>query len=266
MAFWGKSFIFNGTPCDDFDLMIYDIESHTQGAGTFASTVTPVEDKLASRWKPLFYGTKNNNKLEHTMVFGVNQHRIDERKYLDRYEMDAIATWLTGYDKYLWLEVEQEDLSYVRYRCIVTKLDIIEFEMIPWAFQAKIECDSQYAYLYPQTFEYEINGATPIVFYNESSHHGYYMPKLEILQPGEEFSILNRSDNNRLFKFENIPNAVSSICIDNNAGIITNNAGLNLYPNSNLKFFRLVKGDNYLTVTGHGILRIFCEFPINVGV
>lgn len=37
MAFWGNSFVFNDIPCDDYDLMLYDVGSTAQGSGNFAS-------------------------------------------------------------------------------------------------------------------------------------------------------------------------------------------------------------------------------------
>lgn len=272
MAFWGNSFIFNDIPCEDFDLMLYDLDNNSQSAGSFASGVSVIEETLSKRYKPLFYGVKFDKKLEFTIVFGVNQKRIDIGKYLDRYELEAVAFWLTGHDKYMWLEVEQEDLEYVRYRCMVTNLEIVEYGNIPWALKATITCDSPYAYLYPQVFEYEITGSKNIHFFNESSHNGYFMPKIEFIRQDNisgdtynQFIIKNTSDNNRIFKFWGLPSSVSRITVDNENCIITNDQGVNIYPYFNLNFLRLVKGENILQVHGYGTLRIICEFPVNVG-
>lgn len=266
MAFWGNSFVFNDIPCDDYDLMLYDVGSTTQGTSKFASGVSIIEETLPSRYKPHFYGVKFDKKLEFTIVFGVNQRRIDAEKYLDRYELETIAFWLTGHDKYMWLEVEQDDLEYVRYRCIISNLEFVEYGNIPWALKATVTCDSPYAYLYPQVFEYDISGTETIDFYNESSHNGYFMPQLEIeLSNGGSFSIINKSDNNRKFEFKNVPSSVKKLNVDNDRCIITNDKNLNAYPYFNFRFFRLVKGENRLQVTGNGKLRITCEFPVNVG-
>lgn len=269
MAFWGKSFVFNDVPCDDFDLMLYDVGSTTQSTGNFASTVSVVEETLPSRWKPYLYGVKYDKKLEFTIVFGVNERRLDREKFLDRYELENIAYWLTGHEKYLWLEVEQDDLDYVRYRCIISGLEIVEYGNIPWALKATVTCDSPYAYMYPQAYEYKINGTSSkpqiISFYNESGHNGLYMPKVEIEQKGGTFSITNVTDNNRKFEFKNVPTSVTKISVDNDLGIISNNQSLNLYPYFNFRFFRLVKGENILKIVGNGTLRLICEFPANVG-
>lgn len=266
MAFWGKAFLFNDYPCEDFGLMLYDIGGDAQGGGTFASTVSIVEDVVGNRWKPYFYGVKYEKKLELEIVFGVNQRRLDEEKYLDRYEIDEIATWLTGHNEYKWLEIEQEDMEYVRYRCMVSDLSIVSYGQIPWAMKATIVCDSPYGYLYPQEFTYSVNGSAQFDFLNESSHNGFYMPILEIRpKGGGTFSIQNITDNGRTTTFTNIPASVSSVVVNNDTCVITNDQDLNLYPYFNFKFFRLARGYNTIKVTGNGTLIIRCEFPINAG-
>lgn len=265
MSFWGNTFIFNDVPCDDYELMLYNIGNNSQDSGNFASGVSIIEENVPTKYKPYFYGVQFNKKLEFTMVFGVNQRRIDLDKYLDRYELEAIAFWLTGHSKYMWLEIEQEDLEYVRYHCMISNLEIVEFGNIPWALKATVVCDSPYAYLYPQVFEYNISGTQTISFYNESSHNGYYMPKLEIELSGENFSIKNLSDNGRVFQFEDVPTSVGKIVVDNDRCIIENDQDLNIYPCFNFRFFRLVNGTNILEVSGTGVLRLICEFPVNVG-
>lgn len=266
MAFWGCSFIFNGIPCEDFDLMMYDVGYSLSEEDEFASSVEPVEETIAGRWKPHFYGVQFPNKLALTIVFGVNQRRIDAGKFLDRYEIDEVASWLTGYDKYMWLEIQQSDMQYVRYRCLVTSLSTVTYGLIPWAMRMTVTCDSPYAYLYPQEFEYKINGSAEIDFFNESSLNAYYRPKLEIaLSNGGDFSITNESDKDRKFSLTGVPAGAGKIYVDNDTFVITNDGGINLYPKCNYKFLRLVKGHNTLKVTGNGTLKIQCEFPVNAG-
>ena len=266
MAFWGKSFAFNGCPCESFDLMIYDVGSETQSGNTFASVVTIMEESLPTRWKPVFYGVKHEKKLEFEIVFGVNQDRLDEENYLDRMEMEAIAVWLTGHDRYLPLEIEQDDMFHVRYKCMVTGLVAVEYGNIPWAMKATITCDGPYAYMSPFEFVYNISGTQTIRFLNESSHNGYYKPVIEYAPAnGGDLEIVNETDGDRVFRLTGIPAAATTVVIDNENCVITNSADLNLYPCFNYRFFRLKRGYNTLTVTGNGVLKIKCEFPVNVG-
>lgn len=180
MAFWGKSFTFNGVPCEDFGLMLYDIGEHRNSSGSFASTSTIVEDKTAKRCKPIFYGVKHDNKLEFSLVFGVNPNRLESHHHLDRGELDAIASWLTGHNEYHWLEFDQDDMMGIRYRAMITSLKVVEYGMLPWAFEATVVCDCPYAYQYPKVFEYDVEPGDKITFYNESSRNDYFYPKIEL--------------------------------------------------------------------------------------
>lgn len=266
MAFWGHSFSFNGIPCEDFDLMLYNIGEHSHSGGKFASGLTIVEEQLASRWKPIFYGTKLEDKLSFSIVFGANPDRADAHKSLDRYELEAIANWLTGHNQYLWLDIEQDDMEYVRYRCIITGLEMIEYGSMPWALKAMVTCDGSYAYLFPQTFEYEITDKATLDFYNESGHVGYYMPIVELVGCSSDFSIVNHSDNDREFTLTGVEGTAKNFYIDNDLGIITcSDSAINPYEYFNFNFLRLVNGNNDLEITGTCTLRITCEFPINVG-
>lgn len=267
MAFWGCSFLFDGVPSDHYELMVYDIDGHTQEDGRFANSLSVLEDTIHRKWRPFFYGTEMEDKLSFRMVFGVNEDRVNSHNFLDRYELEAVAAWLTGHNEYKWLEISQDDMVSVRYRCVVTDLEIIEYDRIPWALSMEVECDSPYAYKYPQVFEYKISGQKDIVFFNESTHNGYYMPKIEIdITSGNSFEIINNTDKGRVSAFTSLPTAIKKLTLDNEHGVISSgDAGLNPYPYFNYKFFRLKRGENHLTVTGNGTLRILCEFPVNVG-
>lgn len=266
MAFWGCSFVFNDVPCDEYDLMLYDVGGTSGSTGKFASGVSILEDKTAYRYKPFFYGVKIEDKLKFQLVFGVNESRLDQGLYFSRDELEAIATWLTGHDKYMWLYIEQDDLKQIGYHCIITGLELIEFGLVPYALKATVECDSPYAYLPPQIFEYDIAGSSTIKIFNDSGHNGYYMPKLEIYPYTSIFKIKNITDNNRELSFISIPTSVTKISVDNELEIVSfYNEGINPYKYFNFKYLRLLRGQNELEISGHGKLRIICKFPVNVG-
>lgn len=84
---------------------------------------------------------------------------------------------------------------------------------------------------------------------------------------GEDgISIQNLSDNNRTFQFKELPGGNSlTIYVDNKNQVITDSMDLNLYPYFNMKFMRLVKGDNLLKITGNAEVKFICEFPVNIG-
>ena len=83
---------------------------------------------------------------------------------------------------------------------------------------------------------------------------------------GDGISIQTLSDNNRTFQFKELPGGNSlTIYVDNKNQVITDSMDLNLYPYFNMKFMRLVKGDNLLKITGNAEVKFICEFPVNIG-
>lgn len=269
MSFRCCKFTYDDVSCENFGLIVYDVDGGGNDAGKFATGVSIVEEKVASRWKPFFYGTKIEGKLSFQLTFGINVERLDNGEYLSRSELEAIASWLTGKDSYRWLYIEQEDLSQIGYKCLVTSLDIIENGSYPFAFRASFECDGPYAYLPEQVFEFSVNGTKNVQIMNGSSHNGFYMPELEITFSGtgkRNMSIQNNSDDARIFSLTDMPNAVTSVDVDNEHQVLhIDGESLNPYQYFNFKFFRLVNGLNELTLTGKGSVKIICRFPVNVG-
>lgn len=268
MSFYGDRFIFDGIPCEEFGLMLYDIGSTRQQPTSFASNSDFMEDRIGTRYDPLFYGIRRNSQLNFQMTFGLDPEKVNAGVYFDRWDMEKIASWLTGRDGYKWLVIGNEDEGHFRYRCRISDLKIVEAGIYPQCMSCSVTCDSPYAYLPEETFTYEVSGSLELVFHNRSTHNGWYCPKVELTLSGApSFSIQNDSDGGRISAFTDIPagfaNAV--ISIDNQNQIITSSTGDNLYPYFNKKFFRLARGDNRLKITGTGKLKILCSFPVNVG-
>ena len=276
MSFYGYSFAFNGIPCEEHGLMMYDFGSPQDAGGSFTSSGSVVEERISRKYKPLYYGTLHDKPLEFSLVFGANNTLIDANKFLDRWDMETISSWLTGKDGYKWLEIQQPDMETLRYRCIITDLKYSTVGWLPWAFACKVVCDSPFAYTFPEVFSYTFNHtvADPLLvrFYNRSTHNGVYYPKLDVTLRGRNFfTIINESDANRSFSFTNLPSITSTntlrLEIDSENGIIkSSRSAVNPYNHfDGFSFFRLIRGDNLLKVSGNGTLHIIAEFPVNIG-
>lgn len=279
MAFLGCKFSFDGISCEEHDLIIYNIGSKGQSGTTFANVVSIQEEHIANHWKPLFFGVTYENKLECEIVFGLNQERIEDHRPLSRQEMSAVSSWLVGHSDYKWLEIEQEDLVGIRYRCMVTELQVLDEDGAPWAFLAKFTCDGPYAYLQPEEYTYQVLGELVVEFNNKSDHNGLYRPTV-VLMPeanaptddgdasigeGSIWSITNHEDGHTM-QFRDIPESITTITIDNENGVISSDPPQNLYPHFNFKFLHLKRGMNTLCIRGYGLVRICCEFPVSVGM
>lgn len=128
-------------------------------------------------------------------------------------------------------------------------------------------CDCPYAYGAEFSFSYTIKGTTEILFRNESSVREYIKPHLTFSSASgnTKLSIINHNDNDREFCLDGLPVGNTRVDIDNSNGIIREGvSGYNLYKGFNLNFFRLVHGDNNLSVSGDGILTITGRFLHNV--
>lgn len=266
MAYWGCEFVFDGIPCSEYGMMVYHFGSEGQDDVDFQAGEI-IEDRLTARYDALTYGVVQNGALTYTLVFGANMQSLDAYSHLDRYDVEAIAAWLIGHNERKWLMICQKDMETVRFKCLISGLKLITYGDLPWAFSCTVSCDSPFAYTMPYEYEYDVNGELHGRLFNRSSYNGYYKPKMIITLNGDEnLSIINESDGNRTFSFTNLPTANSLVIqVDNQNQIITDNMDLNIYPNFNKKFMRLVRGDNNLKMTGRAKIKFICEFPINVG-
>lgn len=254
-------FIFNGMSSSEYGLMLYEIDGEGQENVSFGNIASIVEGRTTGRIQPLHYGVNYHEEpLTFDIVFG-------SLEPLDRIAMQDIALWLTGYQDYQWLSICQDDMEMYQFRCLITELQPISVGWVPYAFKATVTCDCPYAYGYPFEQTYAISGSTSIVFHNDSTTREAIKPtvKFTATMGDTTLSITNADDGNREFSLSGIP-ASTEITVDNNNGIIQDENGtLNLYGGFNYRFFRLVQGDNNLTVTGDGTLTISGRMLYNVG-
>lgn len=253
-------FTFAGRSSSEFGLIVCDVGENRQEAVAFGNRASIVSSRSTGRIQPVHYGVNYHEEpLEFSLVFGSDHD-------LDRYEMEEISYWLTGHQDYQWLTIDQPDLRHVMFRCLISDLTPIFNGWLPVAFQATVTCDCPYAYGHQFESSYSVNGTTEILFRNHGSVREYLKPVLEIATAGgSEFSIINHNDNDREFAFTGLPASGLTITVDNNSGIITESTGsYNLYPYFNMRFFRLVHGDNHLELSGNAAVKISGWFLHNV--
>ena len=260
MAFYSCEFTFDGESSYMHGLMLCGFGGSKQNNVSFGNEANIIESKTNKRIQPIHLGVNyNNTPLQFKLIFGAE-------RALDRYELEDIGMWLTGHQNYKWLTIDQPDLSNVAFRCIITKLTPLQYGGYPAAFEATVRCDCPYAYSYPFEMSYTIRNVTNILFRNESSIHEYFKPIITF-QPTSQsnLSIVNNDDNDREFLIDYSMTNSMFVSVDNVNGIILEtNHGTNLYPYFNMNFLRLVHGDNHLTVTGNGLLKISGRFLYNV--
>lgn len=257
-------FVFAGESSLMYGLQVYDLDNFRQDNVPFGNSASIVETRSPRRITPLHFGVNyNSSPLQFKLVFGAE-------KPLDRYDLEAVSLWLTGYQQYQWLSICQDDLENVEYRCLITQLQPISLWWLPVAFEATVTCDCPYAYSAPWEETHTISGgntATSITFRNESTVREYLRPQITFTPASSttSISIVNTSDNNREFKITDLASG-DIVFVDGETGVIQDQGvnHRNLYGGFNLHLPRFVCGDNALSVKGDGTLKIGGRFLRNV--
>lgn len=265
MSFYGTSFTFDGISCEEFGLMLYDLDSATQGASSWATGTKIKEERIPGRVRSIYYGKTEESNLEFTLIFGADETVALSGEPIDRSEMQAVSMWLMGPSDYRYLQIDQPDMVGVRYRCMITDLKTVELYGKKWAFSCKVHCDSPYAYTLPQTYTFSVDTTSSYVFYSRSTANVPYYPHVTIkLSNSADFSIANDRSSGAM-TFTGLPQASDTIDIYGETGIVTATSGLSMYPYFNFSFLQLLPGKNTLSFTGTGTVEMTCEFPVNVG-
>ena len=255
-------FTYAGLPASMFGMFVCDINKKAHDDNPFGNSANIVETRIANRITPLHYGVRyHDTPLSFTLIFG-SEHPMD------RYQMQEVARWLTGYQQYQWLSIDQPDMEHIQFRCIIQTLTPISFGWLPVAFEAKVLCDCPYGYSYPFNQTYSFSGTTNVRFYNDSTCMEKLRPMLtiDVMQGCSAVSIKNKSNGGKCLEFTNLPGSGVRIVIDNENCMITEElSGYDLYDCFNFSFFECVPGDNLLEICGNGALTISGRYLYNVG-
>ena len=243
---------FDGQSSYEYGLMVYDFDTNEQEDVDLTSPGSMITDHVPGRNDTYFYGADLDEPLKFTLILCVNEESANSGKFLDRFDIADIASWLTGHNEYKWLTINQPDLDAVRYKCYISRLKPLSHGNVPWAISCEVTCDSPFGYYYPESFQFSSSvGGCEVLLGNRSVTNRLYYPIMNFELSGTTIEVINHSDNNRTFKMSDIPESVKSIAVDNDTQIITDTVtGLNLYPYWNKQFLRLCRGSNKLRLVG----------------
>lgn len=261
---FGKAydFTFNGVSASNYGLMLCDIGSNKHSDNSFGNKANIVEKRLADRVAPLHYGVRYHDEpLEFTLIFA------GERK-LDAYEQEEVAYWLTGGTDYSWLSIDSAEYDHLEFRCLITELTQISVGWYPVGFEAKVRCDSPYAYGPEFTETYEVTDELFALFRNNGSCKEPIRPTItvELDESCRNFSMINTSTGEQM-TFIGLPTGGLKLTIDMENEVITESTGgYNIYDYFNFVFPDFVHGDNPLTFAGTGTVCITGRFLYTVTV
>ena len=252
-------FTYAGIPATAYGLFIADIGSKTHSDNSLGNKADIVETRLPHRITPLHYGVNYTDEpLSFKLIFGAEEE-------MDRYQIQEVGMWLTGYQEYQWLTIDQPDMEYIRLKCLITEVEVINVAWLPVAFEASVTCDCPYGYSYPFEETITFTNNMEYTFHNYSTIRENLKPELVVtLDSGiTDFSISNETTGTTM-SFSGLPSGGITITADNENCILTND-DYDLYDYCNFVFFELASGDNELVFTGSGTAVISGMYMYNMG-
>jgi phage-related protein len=247
MSFWGKNFVFNGTPSELYDLMLINF-STGQIESPGGAGIEIIDKKVLRKAKPYFYGAQQVPKLEFNLTIG-------SPNYVDGYTRNLIERWLFGQISYQKLMIMESDLDDCYFNCFLTDPSNTYIGNLNVAYTCKAICDAPWAWSYPKTYTQNLSGTTvssgSFVFYNMSADNDYLYPTLSFStnSVGNRATFTNETDNGRSFVFFDI-NANETISVDNDKQYLTSSTGLLRVSKFNKNWFRLLPGANIISYAG----------------
>lgn len=258
MAFYAKTFIYNDVPSELYSMVI---SSNSGDETTNASpNLNIITQEIFRRPKPYFYGVQQTPVLEFPVSIRTTEVEITAE--------DAALTqkWLFGQMNYKKLRIVQPDMEDIYFNCFLVDPQIVRVGNMIRGFDAKVICDSPFAYGMTKTATYTTNFASDQTFtiYNSSENLYYTYPTISFTitnAANRRFTIKNTSDNNRIMEFTNLQ-INETITIDNDLQIVTSSTGLKRISNmsSPINFFRLLSGVNNIVVVSGGITNFTMSY------
>lgn len=250
MAFFGRSFIWDGTPSELYGLYIASIDSDAVNASMGSSSMEIVEKKIFRRPAPYFLGATPSPKLQFEMsAFSENE--------IDASAFEEIQKFLFSSRSYKRLQVDQPDMQNIYFNCILNDPKIQRIGGLIFGLSFTVTCDSPYAYKFPLITAYNYTASvvdSTETFYNMSDDDGSYLLPNEIVitinNEGGDVSVTNLDDGSRVMNFTNLqPNEV--LTISSLYQTIESSTDLKRMGNFNKKFLRLVPNRNRLRIQGN---------------
>jgi len=252
MSFNAKSFVFDGTPSETYDLSISNLNSGEEFS-TGSSSVDLLTQNIFRRSTPYFYGVTTGGVLSFPCA-------ITRRDEITAEESRIISAWLFGRLEYKKLQVVQSDMLNVYYNCFLNNPQLLKVGNKIHGYSFDVVCDAPWAWEFPKTLTKTYTGTVSdtFTFDNTSDDSDYLYPSLVVTINGSggAVNITNTTDASRLFQVTAL-SAAEVLTVDNSRGIMTSSTGLIRLSLFNKNWFRFVPGRNSLTVAGEFSSLVF---------
>jgi hypothetical protein len=225
-----------------------------------------IEDTISNRDIPTFYGVQKQ-PLEFEMKFSLLQNEFTPEHL---FQLGKIF----GQDRYFPIQ-SVDYLGVVFWVMATNQINIITYGNFAGWYSVNLRCNAPFGFSLPQisTFDLsDITSPTTIMLENRSNVMNpkfkdyYYEPEIwiDLKSNSTAIKMLNASDKNRLFEFTQL-NLLEEIYVNNRLQLIESSTGLNrLGKLTNHNFFRLIYGQNLITVYNPCVIQVKSEFPLYI--
>ena len=252
-----QDFIFDGVKSSDMNVQIVRVNSGLIETPFLAGREI-IEDQPNRKSVPFHYRSKLN-PLSFKLTFSLIDNLWDNQQLYD------IANWLWQSDYKEFISADNLDRRYY----------VIGTSQCPFFTNGigegyfEVEYRNRYPYALSPTYitDYDLSTnptTTTIVMENLSNINlPYYYPEIEITLTGSAtgFTLKNLSDGGRETIFTGL-SASEIIYMNNEKKLIMSSTNTNRFSLFNDNFFRLVKGQNYIQVTGTCTIQTRMTYPI----
>ena len=242
MAFYARSFTFDGIQSERFSLTISSADSNATETSNMVGDSKLYTEKLFRRTDEFLLGVSIDPVLEFPITC------MTDNTELTAPELQLIGNWLFGKRNYAELRIMQPDMGDVLFDCFLINPKIIRVGNLIRGVSATVHCKNAWGLKQAKTYTYS---TSPITHDNLSDESGYTYPTLVVTTDafGGTITWVNTSDANRTGILTSMQ-ANEVITIDNSLQIISSSTGLRRLANFNKNFFRLVNGRNTITFSG----------------
>lgn len=249
MAFWAKSFVFDGVPSEAYDLFLISDGASGVLDNTGSCSVELYTQQVYRNPKPYLFGTQQSPTLTFNLTFA-------SLKPISALNQQAIQRWLFGYNSYKKLQILQCDMDNVYFNCILTEPTLTTVGNFAYSFKCSVVCDAPWAWEFPKTYTFKstpnkIINWSALKFINTSDNNYYTYPliTLQTTINGGVVNFTNVTDNNIGFSISGmLSNEI--ITIDCEKCIIKSNMRQNMLNYFTGTFVRLVPNLNTLSISG----------------
>lgn len=246
----------------EYSLMPVSFDTNIQEDCDASMASESIEDYIGISSIPLDYGSNHHGKLVFVVTFMKKICGSNIEEYFTDFEIRSILRELTGRQYYRNLYFINTDPCFdekVHFKVKTTGTEYVKSSNKIIALKFTFTCDSFWAYTDTSFIEYFAKPNQTIKFFNSSDElNDYLYPVIEILSKKtiENYSIVNKSDNNRLTNIKNVlPNEV--ILLDSKNDIIKSSIETKVFGDDfNYKFPRLIPGMNELEISDECNIKI----------